>query len=805
MSATLLLELNLPKKRQKHWLSLMMGRCLQALRATVLALAVLGSPVVCASEAPDTAAKRASYSWGRVAIGGGGFVTGLDQDDRGETLVARTDVYGAYVWDVEDDRWRQLVSIYSMPEGSRNQDAFAEGAYEIAVAPSMPDRMYMAIRGCIYRSDNRGKTWVGAGTDNPFPIVWDANSEFRLSGAFMAVSPQDPDLVLLGTPGDGLWRTETAGRHWQRIDSVPPATDRHPHAGVQAPGQLIWFAPGTRGTRLLVMSSGHGMYASDDAGKSFRRLAVAGKQPLSLRRGDFDRHGHFFGADDQGKTVWMLDGEQWIDVGARAGLDSRLYGTIASNPDRDQLILLDQGGAGYVSTDDGSSWVRLTHDVVIGQNEPPWLRVSNSPYFSTAQIRFDKRIKDRIWNAAGVGVFFADVSGDVRKLVWHSQTRGIEEIVANDIVQAPGQPVVLAGWDFGMHIKRDLRAFSETFAPAERALMTVHQVDWSPSDPLFLVSNASDARIGCCFEDGNAVMAGSSHDGGRTWTKFATLPSPSGVAPGDPWRMSFGTIAVSATDTRNIVWAPAFNRAPHFTTDGGKSWQPITLASGQADLFGSFEQFYYQRKTLVADKAAGAIFYLYHSGEGTNAALLGLWKTGDGGRTWNRVFDKEIAPASNMAAKLRAVPGRAGHLFFTAAFPHTTDTRLRRTTDGGASWQAIDGVTRVDDIAFGKSASPQAYPAIYISGRVSGLYGIWRSTDDAKTWLRLTDFAMGSLDQVTALGADPDHFGRVYIGYKGSGWVWGEPSSCIASNLPRQSIATCTTPDPAITAITAGH
>ncbi|PZP18069.1 MAG: hypothetical protein DI607_05945, partial [Sphingomonas hengshuiensis] len=56
--------------------------------------------------------------------------------------------------------------------------------------------------------------------------------------------------------------------------------------------------------------------------------------------------------------------------------------------------------------------------------------------------------------------------------------------------------------------------------------------------------------------------------------------------------------------------------------------------------------------------------------------------------------------------------------------------------------------------------------------------GIWRSVDNAASWQMLVDFPVGTLDQVTTLGADPDVFGRVYIGYKGSGWIWGEPAAC---------------------------
>jgi hypothetical protein len=48
----------------------------------------------------------------------------------------------------------------------------------------------------------------------------------------------------------------------------------------------------------------------------------------------------------------------------------------------------------------------------------------------------------------------------------------------------------------------------------------------------------------------------------------------------------------------------------------------------------------------------------------------------------------------------------------------------------------------------------------------------------------LAEFPVGRLDQVTAVAADPDVFGRVYLGYAGSGWIWGEPAPCKQSDPP---------------------
>lgn len=733
-----------------------------------------------------------AYQWAHVAIGGGGFITGLSFDPAMRSFVVRTDVYGAYIWDMANDRWRQLVTAASFPASFRVQDGIADGAYEVAVAPSRPDRVYVAIKGQVFRSDDRGQHFELAGGGNPFPLKWDANGAFRLGGPYMAVDPSNPDVILLGAPESGLWRSADGGRGWQRVASVPLSADGGSPSGMRAPAPMIWFEPAGHGTgRVLVMVAGRGMSVSTDHGATFRPLSAQGAQPMRLRRGVFARNGAFWGVDDASQSIWSYEAGQWRDITREFSLPGKNYAAIAANPVSDHIIVFDQGGAGFQSVDGGKHWTSVTHGVTAGDKDPPWLKAADAAYFATADIAFDLKAPNRLWVAGGMGVFYADIVPGASVVSWVSQARGIEELVANDAVQPTGQSPLLGGWDFGVHVKDRLDQFSTTFGPNERALISVQQMDWSAGAPSMVVTNASDARLGCCDEDGNAVMAGYSDDGGRHWSKFASLPTPPGTRPNDSRRMSFGSIAVSAGDPDNIVWAPAFNRAPFYTKDRGRNWSQVVLPGSVGDAYGSFEHNYYQRKTVAADRVAASVFYLYHSGDGGNYQLKGLWRTRDGGAHWAHVFNDEIAPASNMAAKLRAVPGHEGHLFFTSAFAHVADTQLRRSLDGGTSWAVVPNVTRVDDIAFGKAAKGATYPAIYISGQVNETYGIWRSTDNAASWQRLIDFPVGSLDQVTALGADPDVFGRVYVGYKGSGWIWGEPASCSVTRSDQAGIRQC--------------
>jgi len=769
------------------WLAVVGGGPAVVLAVVLVAGGLLGgqAPSTVELAAPVARSDALSYEWREVAIGGGGFITGYSADVEGRTRLVRTDVYGAYIWNASRNRWVQLVTSANMPLADRAPMTLNTGVYEAVVAPSNANRIYLAMGGWLYRSDDRGVSF--AKTSMPQAEV-DANSPYRHYGPFIAVHPRNPDLVMFGTPADGLWRSEDGGTHWLRIASVPPSQSDHEDTrGRRAPGVVVWFTPG--GDKVWAMSAGSPMMMSSDGGKFFSRLGGQGAGgPLNVRRGAFTADGIFYGVDPVGRAVWKFAGGVWSDLTRNPGIRPAEFGAVAVTPVNGQVYVFDLGGRGYLSSDGGNRWSRLTSRAVVGENEPPWLRVVDNGFFSTGSVVFDPVVPNRLWNAAGAGPFFADVGDGGTHVIWTSHVRGIEELVANDVVAPPGQSPLFAAWDFGVHVRNDLRAYSTTYGPKRRALIAVQQVDWSASDPAFLVTNASDTRK-CCSEDGDSVLAGFSEDGGKTWSKFASLPQPPGVDPKDPWRMSYGTIAVSSNDTNNIVWAPANNRSPFYTLDRGVTWRRVELPGEILPFTGSYANYYNNRRTVAADRVLPTTFYLYHAGEGANGALTGLWVTTDGGRHWARIWIGEITPSSRGSAKLRVVPGYAGQLFFTP--DQGFRSPLKRSVDGGRTWVSLPNVSDVHDIAFGKAAPAQTYPAIYIAGIVNGTYGIWRSIDSAQHWTMVGKFPVGTLDEVVIMDADKDVFGRVYLGFKGSGWRYGQPSDCQAAPYTFESEAEC--------------
>ncbi len=75
---------------------------------------------------------------------------------------------------------------------------------------------------------------------------------------------------------------------------------------------------------------------------------------------------------------------------------------------------------------------------------------------------------------------------------------------------------------------------------------------------------------------------------------------------------------------------------------------------------------------------------------------------------------------------------------------------------------------------FGKAAPGKTYPALYLVGTVNGQPGIFRSIDQAHTWVRINDDSH-QWGLVLQIAGDPRVFGRAYVGTHGRGIFYGDP------------------------------
>lgn len=714
-------------------------------------------------EQPGRQLLAQSGSWKQLPVGAGGFVTGIDFSADGSTKVIRTDTSNGYVWDDGAKKWRPLFTGDSLSEsgmrflgdGAKLSDG--SGVYEARVAPSDPNRIYAVFYAQVFKSTDRGLTFTR--TSLPPKQMRSNTGAQRLWGPKMAVDPANPDVVYLGTEVDGLWRTLDGGTTWTQVADVPKSK-------ADALPLLLAFdaTSGTTGGRtnvLYVSSDGNGVYRSSDAGASF---ALTQGGPTRSKRMICDQTGALWFLEyGRGDNLSKFSGGAW----SRVPTHGHWWHAIAINPaDARHLFMISDDGFILQSFDGGANWMGPWFQGYpdgegwrVTAKDVPWLGFQQD--MSAGDLRFDPSAGNKLYFAMGVGVLWSNPPRGFSRVDWNSQSAGIEQLVASWVLSPPGgDPLVLA-WDRPIFKISDVNKYPDSYGP-KRHLHHGWHADYAVDDPSFIVG---------LFNYNHIHEEGWSADGGKTWTKFEATPSQS----------MGGCIAVSTRD--NIVVVPSNNGAAVYTKDRGRTWTPISIPGLPNQETGWGWAYYLNRKIVAADRVKPGVFYLYNYGPGGAPSAAGLYRSIDGGATWVRASAGQIVDWSLYNARLQAVPGQMGHLFFTtgALDGPASNSPFKRSKDGGSTWESVPNVFEVTAVGFGKPGPNSAYPAIYIAGHVNSEYGIWASLDDCRSWTKLTMHPAGNIDGVNCISGDANVFGRVYIGFMGSGFAYGDLSAWAAA------------------------
>lgn len=691
--------------------------------------------------------------WRPLRIGAGGFVTGLDIADDG-TRVIRCDTYGAYIWNKATSEWKLILTANSLPAGEWGHELGTQmGVYAIAIAPSDSNRIYMAFNGFIFKSVDKGTTFTKTALAKQ---TMDPNDNFRLLGRRLVVDPINPDVVFFGTAKAGLWTTVNGGTDWQAVAGVPAAaTD----AGVIVAFDRSSPKSGGRTTVIYASSQGNGVYASLDAGATFSRTAGS---PTS--------HRHMVVGGDG--VLWMTEvaavsnvrryaGGVWTSI---PGMGTQTWHSISVDPADPNHVVVGASGAIISTSNGGTTWTspmypgwpagagnRVATDI-------PWLAWTNETSMSNGDMIFDPTLTNTLVFAEGIGVWTTNPPLTWGPHDWTSQSRGIEQLVSNQIVVPPGGSPLYFAWDRPVFKLDNVDAFPATHGPnRNQPIIMGWSGDYVAANPRFVIG---------LINYGGREESGYSTDGGTTWTKFASVPAE--VTAG---KFS-GSIAAATED--NFVWVPSNHGNPWVTQDRGVTWTKISIPGVPLTGETGFGFAYYlNRQIITADKSAPNTFYLYN----TLPAAIGVYRSTNGGRDWTRMTTTEIASGSGFNAKLSSVPGKAGHLFFTSGNQSGTNpanTKFMRSTDGGATWTEVANVLEVYSYGFGKAATGSDYPAIFIAGYVNRVWGLWRSDDNAANWVKIGDYPLGNFDLIKTVAGDMDRFGRVYVGFSGSGAAYAE-------------------------------
>jgi photosystem II stability/assembly factor-like uncharacterized protein len=270
----------------------------------------------------------------------------------------------------------------------------------------------------------------------------------------------------------------------------------------------------------------------------------------------------------------------------------------------------------------------------------------------------------------------------------------------------------------------------------------------APSDPAVLYVGTGQVTTRWDIASGNGVYR--SGDGGKTWEHRGLAGSRH---IGRLWVDPRNADVVLAA-AQGHFFGPNAERGVFRSTDGGKNWAKVLFVD---DNTGAVD--------LAADPAApdtiyAALwqvrFYPWLSYFTLNVGPgSGIYKSTDGGKTWNRL--SQGLPAGPMGrVGLAVAPGSRGARVY-ATIESGKDSGVYRTDDGGGSWQRVNATGSLGSAYFAMAAvDPKNPDTVYVMGQ-----SIRRSTDGGKTF----EFFRGAPggDDYHFLWIDPDHPERMVV------------------------------------------
>jgi xyloglucan-specific exo-beta-1,4-glucanase len=167
-------------------------------------------------------AQAETYKWDAVAMGGGGYVTGVipSKTERG-VIYMRANVGGAYRWNMQRERWVPLQDWLS------EERAGLMGVESAAVDPKNAANIYLMANtdylngsnSAILRSRDYGQNFEIIDTTSQFKVH--GNGMGRGNGERLQVDPGDSNVLYVGTRRNGLFRGTDAGATWSRLAGLP--------------------------------------------------------------------------------------------------------------------------------------------------------------------------------------------------------------------------------------------------------------------------------------------------------------------------------------------------------------------------------------------------------------------------------------------------------------------------------------------------------------------------------------------------------------------------------------------------------
>ncbi len=213
------------------------------------------------------------------------------------------------------------------------------------------------------------------------------------------------------------------------------------------------------------------------------------------------------------------------------------------------------------------------------------------------------------------------------------------------------------------------------------------------------------------------------------------------------------------TGENNSQRSVSFGDGVYKSLDGGQSWTNMGLKDSQ------------HIGMIAIDPRDSDIVYVAAQGPLWNAGGdRGLYKTTDGGATWEKVLEISEHTGVN---EVHFDP-RSPDVLYASAYQRRRRTwtlidggpesAIYKSTDAGATWRTVTkGLPNGDMGRIGMAVSPANPDVVYaIIEAVRDEGGFFRSTDRGESWSKRSDHVSASPQYYNEIVADPTDVNRVY-------------------------------------------
>lgn len=687
---------------------------------------------------------QAQFTFSQVAMGGGGFVSGVFATSEEGLYYARTDVGGSYRYNKDTQKWEAMS--YDISE----EDRGLLGIDGLAFGEKDPNRVYMLAGTeyfsngltCLLYSDDYGKTWNR--TDLTEMIKAHGNGMGRGNGERIAVDPKNSDIVYVGGRTGGMIKSTDGGKTFTALDMGTNTSTSNgngicsiiidPKSGDDSACTTIYAA--------ISRTQEDNLYKSTDGGATWNPVADAPKGFFTQRmkyNGDGKIAITYASAEGPWNNNRTSGGIRLLDMSNDTFTDitpvKKSYGDIVidpANPDRmvacTENIYVPQpngqfGDEFYVTTDGGKNWTLLNEKMKMSDGGVEWISTASMHWCSSMAI--DPNNTNKVMVVSGNGIFTCDN-------IWEESpefsffAKGIEETVPYDIISIPGGKLVSVIGDYDGFAQDNAEEYG-----------VVHSSVAGSMTGLAVAAKATDTWVKC---GGDEEKPGFWYtlDAGKTWNNVKYSPLENN-------KIAYGGYVGVSADGKRFFWAPGNDSSIYYSDDLGKTW---TKSEGGVGA-----------KKIICDPVNPD--YVYAASGGA------FFYSEDGGKT----FTQNMTLSIFTAARPVVAPGKEGVVYYPAM-------GLQVSTDYGKTFTRMDTLAACMAVGLGKGKTDSDPYTIFVWGKPTNddPMGLYWSEDEGKTWSRANDdeHQFGGPGNGYFVAGDMNTYGRVYMSTVGLGVVYGD-------------------------------